>query len=253
MALITCPECSTEISSEATSCPHCGYVNQKAVLKKKSNNIAIGCLFISILFVIIVIIGGFSSSKIDSANSTQSTYTEPALPIIDVAPGLTDEQLKASLSHLRKKVDDVEDITWYYHQNSPKYTNSRTAISVYFGYSGNTYKPRLLINYVASDWLFIEKYTIKADGESFEISPTYRGIERDNGTLSDGEVGIWEWYDSNISRREMEMVLSVIKSKKAVIRFQGKQYYKDHTISQSEKNALKEILAAWKQMGGVFR
>ena len=204
------------------------------------------------MIIVLALISTISSSSKPSTTNS-STYNAP-LPEIDVAPGMTDDQLKAASLHLRKKVDDVKNINWFYHQNSPKYSNSRTGISIYYAVSGNhPHTPRLVIYYVASDWLFVERYTIKADEATFEIAPKYNEIEKDNGTLSDGEVGIWEWYDNSISREEMEMVLAVIKSKKAVIRFEGKQYYKDYTISQQEKNSLKEILASWKYIGGAYK
>jgi hypothetical protein len=260
MALVTCPECKKEISSEALTCPHCGYVQKKPEQPaKKNSGLAIGVILVIAFFLIWAIIGNsFNSSRTASSSysstTTSTPYHAPELPVIDVAPGMTEEQLKAATLRTRKKVDEVKNITWYYHQSSPYYSNSRTAFSIYFGLSaGSPYTPRLLINYVSDDWLFVGKYIIKADDASFEITPEYGKIETDNGTLSNGEVGIWEWYDNSMSRQEMEMVLAIIQSKKAIVRFEGKQYYKDHIITQQEKLALKEILAAWKQLGGVFK
>ncbi len=195
MALITCPECKKEISSEALSCPNCGYTLKKmAEPKKKSSKLAVGCLVIIAFGIFLTIIGKYCSPSPKNTNASSSSKSSE-LPSIDVAPNMTVDQLKSSTLHLRKKVDDVKNITWYYHQYSPKYSNSRTAISIYFGKSGNVpIKPRLLLNYVSSDWLFVERYIVKADAATFEISPQYGEIETDNGTLANGEVGIWEWF-----------------------------------------------------------
>lgn len=37
MALINCPECNKEISTEATACPNCGYNIKKQNRKNQSN------------------------------------------------------------------------------------------------------------------------------------------------------------------------------------------------------------------------
>lgn len=67
MAMITCPECKKEISSEASTCPSCGYDFSKAKKKKNQNGCAIGCLAVIVIFIVLYIIG--SSSK----NTTSST------------------------------------------------------------------------------------------------------------------------------------------------------------------------------------
>lgn len=38
MALLKCPECGNNVSSEATACPHCGYPVEK-ILNVKDNNL----------------------------------------------------------------------------------------------------------------------------------------------------------------------------------------------------------------------
>lgn len=54
MALIECKECKKEVSSEAKTCPNCGFDLQKEVNKNKSN---IGCIaaffLVGIIFLII--------------------------------------------------------------------------------------------------------------------------------------------------------------------------------------------------------
>lgn len=77
--MTTCPECKKEISSEASSCPSCGYDFAAAKKKKKSNGCAIGCLGVIILFIIFYIIGsttgGSTSSTTTSSSSSTSNIT----------------------------------------------------------------------------------------------------------------------------------------------------------------------------------
>lgn len=69
MSLISCPECSNEISDLALSCPHCGYKNKSELQSEESlhnselqekqatRNFGKKSLFISICAVLLVIIG----------------------------------------------------------------------------------------------------------------------------------------------------------------------------------------------------
>lgn len=58
MALVKCRECAKEISSEATTCPHCG-----AAPKKKMGFIKKSLLTLAGLFIVQMIISNFSDQK----------------------------------------------------------------------------------------------------------------------------------------------------------------------------------------------
>lgn len=49
MAMIKCPECKTEISDKADSCPKCGYSLAKDRKKKQQSRNAAGCLVLMIV------------------------------------------------------------------------------------------------------------------------------------------------------------------------------------------------------------
>jgi len=154
---------------------------------------------------------------------------------------------KQALSKLRLSKDEVRGITWYRHKNSPAYVNSRSDLHLYFGKKDDMVTPlRLVIEYVAEDWLFIKEFIIKADDQTFSIPAGYSMMERDNGY-----GGIWEWYDQEVTKDDLAMVSAVIASQKAVIRYNGNQYYRDRTITQKEKQALKEILDAYEKVKGT--
>lgn len=57
MALINCPECQKEISSVATSCPHCGYPIKSEENKSMKNILSKKVLFIALIVVALIIIG----------------------------------------------------------------------------------------------------------------------------------------------------------------------------------------------------
>ena len=48
------------------------------------------------------------------------------------------------------------------------------------------------------------------------------------------------------------MIKKIIASKKTVMRLEGRQYYKDVTITANQKTALKNILTVYQGLGGTF-
>lgn len=54
MALIKCPECAKEMSSDATACPSCGKPNEVAAKKKSTSTRDAGCLL-----MVLALLGSF--------------------------------------------------------------------------------------------------------------------------------------------------------------------------------------------------
>lgn len=158
------------------------------------------------------------------------------------------KRLSNATKKMRKKVDDMNGITWYYDKSSPKYVNSRTNLSAYIGKRGDQ-APflRLKIQYVADNWLFINKYIINVDGMIYEISEkSYGEIKTDSG--NGGKI--WEWLDRLAENKELEIIKAISNGKIVKVRFSGNQYHKDVTLSSKDKLALKNVLNAFEALGG---
>jgi len=155
------------------------------------------------------------------------------------------ERLANATKKLRTKYDDIKGITWYYDKGTPQYTNYNT-FHLYMGKekTGNPWL-RFRIQYTADDWLFIQSYVIKTDNDSYTISTSYGEVETDHGS---GDI--WEWYDVPMNNRIYNIVKDVIKSKTVKLRHNGKQYYKDRTITEKEKQGLQNMLDAYEALGG---
>lgn len=156
------------------------------------------------------------------------------------------ERLANATKKMKKEYDDVKDITWYKDKTSPSYVN----YNGFYAYIGqaNGGKPflRLAIQYAADDWLFIESYIIKVDGITYTISEnSYGEIKTDNGY-----GGIWEWLDRQVGSSEFQIIKAVANGKDVKIRFSGKDYYKDKTITEQQKLALRNVLDAYEALGG---
>jgi hypothetical protein len=158
-------------------------------------------------------------------------------------------RLANATKKLNKKYDEINEVTWYRDKNSPAYVNYN-GFYAYIGQSkGSNPWLRLAIQYAADDWLFIEKYIIKVDGATYTIAEeSYGEIKTDNGS-----GGIWEWLDRQVDATEFEIIKAVANGKDVKIRFSGKDYYKDKTITNQQKLALKNILDAYEALGGTMK
>lgn len=148
---------------------------------------------------------------------------------------------------MRVKYDEVREITWYMDKTTPYYDNTNN-VHLYIGHKKYS-DPwlRLRIRYAGEDWLFIERYTFKADGATYTIEADYFDVKRDN---SGGQV--WEWYDCPVEEKELGLVRAIIASEKTILRYEGDTYHKDRIITSTEKKALENVLNLYEAMGGNF-
>lgn len=151
-------------------------------------------------------------------------------------------EVNVKLEKLKFKEDEVTGITWYRDKSSTEYDNENS-FQVYFGKTEATLPSlRLRIQYADDNWLFIKHYIIKTDDNTFTIFANFKDINRDNDGRS-----VWEWLDIPVSSdsEDYRMIKAIIASEKTIIRFEGDQYYEDRTLTNKEKNALKNVLEAY--------
>jgi hypothetical protein len=160
-------------------------------------------------------------------------------------------RLDAATTRMTKSHDEVKGVTWYRDRNSPRYVNSRSSIYLYFGKPDNGVPNnlRFVVQYVAEDWLFVERLILKVDDGVMTIAPGHFGMETDNGVV-EGEAMIWEWLDSPAGPEEVRIARAVAASKKTVLRYEGRQYYRDRVVTSDEKTALRNVLDAYVALGG---
>ena len=152
-----------------------------------------------------------------------------------------EQRIANALHNMRKKHDEVEGVTWYYDKSSPHYLNDRSDFQLYIGHKEKGAPWMWMrIQYVADSWLFIKRFIFLVDGKNFEIEPPqFNGVERDNGGRK-----IWEWYGVAAEGKHLEIAKAVAESKKAILRYEGRQYRKDREITAQEKRAIKNVLSA---------
>lgn len=154
------------------------------------------------------------------------------------------------LKGLYRQYDKMRGISWYRSPSSPKYPNSN-AFYLYFGKddSGHLLPLRLVVRYYADDWLFVRRAWAKADGATTDIpqsSSRISGWERDNrGGM------IWEWSDTAVTTSaEIAEVRRIANAKSVTVRFEGRQYYDDRTLSAQQLSAMRDLIAAYESVTG---
>jgi hypothetical protein len=150
-------------------------------------------------------------------------------------------ELEAKLKKLEKnfsvKKDEVEGRIFLRNKAFPVHTNSRSCIFPYIGKSGSHKWLRAQIQYTSDDWLFVERLIFSIDGEKIVKNFSHFDWQRDNGS-----GGIWEWVDLSADLDMETLLEKIANSKKTILRFEGRQYYNDLTISASDKKAILETM-----------
>lgn len=152
---------------------------------------------------------------------------------------------------LRKQYDKMEGISWYAPATAPKFANSN-AFYLSFGRNddGRFSVLHLVARYSATDWLFVTHAWAKADGERVDVpqkstSPV-KGWQRDN---RNGDI--WEYCDAElISTAEIAAVRRIANAKNVTVRYVGRQYNKDITLSEQELKSMRDVIAAYETATG---
>jgi hypothetical protein len=186
-----------------------------------------------------------------------TTQLAIAICLIGAMPTMGVAQTKAvsptaadPLKSLAAKHDKMRGITWYRHSTSPQYINSG-GFFLYFGKedNGQFTDLRLVARYFASDWLFVKRAWAKADGVTVDIpqeSNKLFGWERDNGN---GDI--WEWSDTALSSpTELASVRTLANAKSVTVRYEGKQYYNDRTLTAQQLKAMRDVISAYEAATG---
>jgi hypothetical protein len=142
-----------------------------------------------------------------------------------------------------KEEDDMTGYTRYRHVTSPKYVNQNGIFLTIASDKEGFVSLFLKIQYFADDWLFIQKYIVKADEDVFEIIPS--NVNTDNAAGM-----IWETTTITVNEDLYSKLLKLAQAKSAKVRFDGRQYYKDKAIKSTELQALSHMLELYSAMGG---
>jgi hypothetical protein len=152
-------------------------------------------------------------------------------------------RIDTATRNMSKEYDEVRELTFYKDRSTPILGNH---LYLYFSKKDNSvFGPFIYIQYQAEEWLFINKYIFKINDETYEIEPSLNEVSRDNSSSS-----IWETYNQPLTKEQLSFILKIIESKKTIIRHSGSDHYRDRVITQEEKTRMKNVVDAFKALGG---
>lgn len=150
-----------------------------------------------------------------------------------------------ALNSLRKKYDDIDQITWYYNSYFTHYY-SDNYVSLYMGRMGDGVPwLRFKASYTGDDWLFFDKIQIS---QGYSVKEVYFS---DKKTEVFGGGNVAEWIDISPDEAGILLYLKELtrNNEPIKIRFSGK-YTDTRTLRSSEVKALKQMLDAYEALGG---
>ena len=189
-------------------------------------------IFVAILFFATLLIP--SSKPVPSTPSAAPTKEKITY---------TEKQISDALSKLRLQKDAIQKIDFYYSKlNSDSLASNQ--ILIYIGKQNKNPWLRFVIKYYGSDWLFANKFIVQADGVNYEFPIPLS----DRDVMSGGMVS--ERFDITEDGLFTPMLKAIANSKKAVIRLEGKSFYKDREITKNEKQAILDVFSGYEVLGG---
>jgi hypothetical protein len=223
-----CSHCQTDIPLGAKKCPHCQSDLRSFWAQHK---IITGFLIFIAFSVLMGVIGNLLSTSNNTSDNKTPTQAKTAL-----SPELKQKSQQA-LASLTKTRDDIGQVTFYSDPTSPISHNTNN-FKLYIS------KPddgdailRFAVSYAGNDWLFVQKYIFNIDGKNYEVVPDE--IKKDNTDT------VWEWSDDPITNDWATIATLFAHSKVTTIRYVGKQYYHDRTVTDTEKKAIDNVLNAY--------
>lgn len=111
-------------------------------------------------------------------------------------------------------------------------------VSIYIvkKYKGTKYF-RLKTEFSGDDWIFYKSIIIRGDnGAQINIACDYPEKQSDNGSS-----GVREWSDNYINKTDQNKIISIAKSSKITVRFNG-QYTETFEMTYGQTKAFKEML-----------
>ncbi len=222
------------------------YLAKKKTGKKKA--IFMGCSSYLFVFIGFCLISALFDVSVETTPTSQSNEQGSAEYVISGNKvNNTDSILDVMREKYTFKKDefDANNRIWVIPKSAPKYRNNN-GYYCYFQmndkYASNF---RLVIQYEADDWLFIEKFIFNVDGEIIEFVP--HEMERDND-----KGRIWEWCDEGISSENEELIRKISNAKTVKVKCSGKQYDDIRDISQKDLASIKETLKFYEDLGGTL-
>lgn len=234
MALTKCPECGKDVSDEATKCPHCGYL-----MRRRGPGLAIGCLG---LIALIWVVGKLSDRPDEDAITPESALRARALA--EMPPPAPAVPIESTTAHYRRLLpsfryapDRINDWGRFSHRALPT-TMWRRGLSLEVFPDGEVV---LLSSYTGDDWLFHTSVTVRAGDRTATTQIVETHDPQHYTEVSGGTIAEHIRFTGGRGREVIDL-LRDSTTKRAIVRFNGRQYYNDATMTEGQLRAFRETL-----------
>lgn len=163
----------------------------------------------------------------------------------------------SALKGLRKQTNKIDGVKWFKYKskktpqkNFKKISGGRDFDnSMFYLYISMKEKKEAFLRMYAQlepegDWIKFKKIIITADKVTFEREFNFADI---NNTIGQGQQYI-EFYDIELMPHEIKMFEKIAAAKEVTIRYQGSENYQDLELKDRYKEAIKDIIDAWKKL-----
>lgn len=211
--------------------------------------IIIGC------FVGAMLIASFFRSKDDIQKESElSDTTEIENTVTNRKPIVInrinkDSIIKVMRNDFKFKKDEFEegDCMWVMPMSAAKYRNMNRLFLYFALNNGHAENLRVVLQYTASDWLFIQSCQFNVDGNVYMYVPS--DMQTDNGIVGD-DSRIWEWCDESLSSGDYSTFFNIGNASRVKMKLNGQQYSNKRNLTKSEIYYIKKTLEYYKKLGG---
>ena len=145
---------------------------------------------------------------------------------------------EVSVKNVWSKKDEVRDEEYVYS----KYDKNMIGYNLIIPYAVRTHSltlARFRLQYHSDNWIFFQKIILKIDDEYIEIP--FEKEDKQEDTIRGN--GVAEWITIPMTDEIKSVLFKVSKSKIAILRLEGRQYYDDREITENEKKGIKDVLS----------
>lgn len=181
-------------------------------------------------------------SRLDPENKSYESKVEQYEAALQAQAREDEGRRKTIVKKLIKSTAEFDGSAWYRHPSSPRYQDTKTYVTLYILEAGTGQRAlEFFLNYTSRNgWLFVESAQINIDGAITRLPASQ--------WLRDNDTEIWEYTGYSNNQQMIDLARKISESDRAVVRFNGQQFYDDHVVTSTEKQVIRDMLLAWDEM-----
>ncbi|OBZ18893.1 hypothetical protein A8L34_04915 [Bacillus sp. FJAT-27264] len=178
-----------------------------------------------------------------SLSACSSNMAQNTSPVPTKSP----EEVKKALSGLIEQKDEVQEISAYYAQTTIENTN-KSDFYVYFIKNKDVVSNlHFVIDYVGTQQINTNWIQIRADEQLFKFNNIGKYMKKSFSRSTVREV-----YNHDVYLDDLKMLKAMANAEKTIVRLDGEGLYRnDIVLSKRQKQAIQNVLTAYKNAGGV--